>query len=71
MHEFNKVLDDLENIDIKMEEEDKALIILSALPKSFENFKDTILLGRQSSITPEEVQELNLHPDSENPETIP
>ncbi|KAL8526510.1 hypothetical protein ACS0TY_015638 [Phlomoides rotata] len=55
LDKFNKVLDDLENIDIKMEEEDKALILLSALPKSFKNFNDTILFGRQSSITLEEV----------------
>ncbi|KAL8537644.1 hypothetical protein ACS0TY_012681 [Phlomoides rotata] len=56
LNEFNKVLDDLENIDIMMEEEYKTLILLSALPKSFENFKDIILYGRQSSITLEEVQ---------------
>ncbi|KAL8549463.1 hypothetical protein ACS0TY_008341 [Phlomoides rotata] len=56
LDEFNKVLDDLENTDIKMEEKDKALIILSSLPKSFENFKDIILFGRQGSITLEEVQ---------------
>ncbi|KAL8513749.1 hypothetical protein ACS0TY_013017 [Phlomoides rotata] len=46
LDEFNKVLDDLENIDIKMEEEDKTHILLSTLPKSFENFKDIILFGR-------------------------
>ncbi|KAL8471904.1 hypothetical protein ACS0TY_029223 [Phlomoides rotata] len=56
LDEFSKILDDLENIDIKMEEEDKALIILSALPKSFENFKDTFLFGRQSLLTLEDVQ---------------
>ncbi|KAL8523239.1 hypothetical protein ACS0TY_013272 [Phlomoides rotata] len=55
LDEFNKILDNLENIDIKMEEEDKALIFLSALPKSFENFKDTFLFGRQSSLTLEDV----------------
>ncbi|KAL8511495.1 hypothetical protein ACS0TY_018048 [Phlomoides rotata] len=38
-----------------MEEEDKTLILLSALPKSFENFKDIILFRWQCTINPEEV----------------
>lgn len=56
LDEFNKILDDLENIEIKLAEEDKALIQLSALPKSFENFNDTILFGRQESVNLEDVQ---------------
>lgn len=39
-----------------LEEEDKALILLSTLPKSFENFKDTLLFGSRDTITLEEVQ---------------
>ena len=38
--EFNKIIDDLANIDVSLEEEDKALHLLCALPRSFENFKD-------------------------------
>lgn len=33
LEEFNKILDDLENTKVKMEEEDKAIILLNALPK--------------------------------------
>ncbi|KAL8512872.1 hypothetical protein ACS0TY_019134 [Phlomoides rotata] len=55
LDKFNKILDDLENIDIQMEEVGKSLFQLSALPKSFENFKDNILFGRQSTINLEEV----------------
>lgn len=54
--EFNKLIDDLENIEVQFTEEDKALILLSSLPKSFENFKDTLLFGSRQTITLEEVQ---------------
>jgi len=39
--EFNKILDDLENIEVHLEDEDKAILLLCALPRSFESFKDT------------------------------
>ena len=35
--DFNKILDDLENIEVKLEEEDKALLLMNSLPKSFEH----------------------------------
>jgi len=41
--EFNKIIDDLANIDVNLEGEDKALHLLCALPRSFKNFKDTML----------------------------
>jgi len=54
--EFNKILDDLANIEVNVEDEDKALLLLCSLPKSFEYFKDTILCGKEGSTTLEEVQ---------------
>ncbi|PON41343.1 Zinc finger, CCHC-type [Parasponia andersonii] len=53
---FNKIIDDLENIEIKLEDEDKALILLNALPKAYEHFKDAMLYGREQTITLDEVQ---------------
>jgi len=41
---FNNILDDLANIEVNMEDEDKALLLLCSLPKSFEHFKDTTAL---------------------------
>ncbi|XP_073224915.1 uncharacterized protein [Cicer arietinum] len=53
--DFNKILDDLENLEVKLDDEDKALILLRALPMSYEHFKDAIMFGREQTITLEEV----------------
>ncbi|KAL8480589.1 hypothetical protein ACS0TY_027220 [Phlomoides rotata] len=54
--DFNKLLDDLQNIEVQLDEEDKALLLLSSLPKSFDHFKDTLLFGSRDTITLEQVQ---------------
>ncbi|KAL8473495.1 hypothetical protein ACS0TY_030359 [Phlomoides rotata] len=46
---------DLENLDVRLENEDKALMLLNALPKSLEHFKDTLLFRRQGSMPFEDV----------------
>ncbi|RDX92511.1 hypothetical protein CR513_25347, partial [Mucuna pruriens] len=46
----NKILDDLENFEVKLEDEDKSLKLLSVLPSSYEHFKDVILFGRDQTI---------------------
>ena len=55
LEDFGKCVDDLENINEQIKDEDKALMLLNSLPKSYEQFKDAILLGRDSKITYEEV----------------
>ena len=54
--ELNKMLDDLENIEVQLEDVDKAILLLCALPRSFESFKDTMLYGKEGTVTLEEVQ---------------
>nr|KYP64673.1 Retrovirus-related Pol polyprotein from transposon TNT 1-94 [Cajanus cajan] len=54
--EFNKILDDLENIEVQLEDEDKALLLLNSLPRNYEHFKDAILYGKEQDITLDEVQ---------------
>ncbi|KAL8488520.1 hypothetical protein ACS0TY_024701 [Phlomoides rotata] len=47
---FNRYIDDLEDLDLKMEDDDKALMFLNALPKSLDNFKDYVLFGNQDGV---------------------
>ncbi|KAH9679839.1 hypothetical protein KPL71_026297 [Citrus sinensis] len=46
--EFNKLILYLENVNVMLEDEDRALILLSSLPDSYEHFVDTLLYGRQT-----------------------
>ncbi|GKC15501.1 retrotransposon protein, putative, ty1-copia subclass [Tanacetum coccineum] len=46
--EFNKIVLDLSNIEVKFEDKDLALLLLTSLPASFEHFLDTLLYGREA-----------------------
>ncbi|GJY58738.1 retrovirus-related pol polyprotein from transposon TNT 1-94 [Tanacetum coccineum] len=46
--EFNKIVLDLANIEVKFEDEDLALLLLTFLPASYEHFVDTLLYGREA-----------------------
>ncbi|KAL8523215.1 hypothetical protein ACS0TY_013255 [Phlomoides rotata] len=52
---FNRYIDDLEDLDVKLEDDDKALMLLNALPKSLDNFKDSVLFGNQDGVRYESV----------------
>ncbi|GJS07958.1 hypothetical protein Tco_0364754 [Tanacetum coccineum] len=54
INEFNKLILDLANIDIEIEDEDRRLMLLTSLPSSYENFVETLLYGRES-LTMEDV----------------
>ena len=46
---------DLESLDIKVEDEDKTIILLNSLPKSLKYFKETLKYGRDA-ITFDDIQ---------------
>nr|GEU48166.1 retrovirus-related Pol polyprotein from transposon TNT 1-94 [Tanacetum cinerariifolium] len=58
--EFNKIVLDLENIKVKFEDEDLALLLLTSLPASFEHFVDTLLYGREALTLRDVMATLNL-----------
>lgn len=47
LDEFNKIILDLANIDIIIDEEDRSIMLLSSLDTSYANFKITILYGKE------------------------
>ena len=55
LERFNAILLDLHNIDIKIEDEDAALMLLVSLPDSYENFRESMTNGKDS-ISLEEVR---------------
>ncbi|GJS19185.1 hypothetical protein Tco_0447817 [Tanacetum coccineum] len=58
--EFNKLILDITNIDIEIEDEDWALMILMSLTSSYENFIGTLLYGRESLTIENVLTTLNL-----------
>ena len=52
---LNSILLDLRNIDVKVEDEDAALILLVSLPNSYENFVQSFI-GSKDTVSLEEVR---------------
>jgi hypothetical protein len=52
---LNKIIDDLVNIEVTLDDKDKALLLLCALPIPFNNFKGAALYEKQVIITLDEV----------------
>jgi len=44
--EFNKMVDDLVNIEVEIEDVNKSILLLYVLPRSFKHFKETLLYGK-------------------------
>ena len=48
IEEFNSIVTDVENVDIKIDDYDQAVQLLFALPPSYKHFRETLLYGRES-----------------------
>jgi len=46
LDEFNKVMMELDSLEVKIEEKDKALLFLASLASSFDNITTTLLFGK-------------------------
>ncbi|CAM8961497.1 unnamed protein product [Rhodiola kirilowii] len=55
LDQLNSILLDLRNIDVKVDDEDAALILLVSLPMSYENFVESFIAGKDS-LSPEDVR---------------
>ncbi|KAJ8648884.1 hypothetical protein MRB53_001907 [Persea americana] len=49
LDDFNKIIVDLMNIDVKIDDEDKALLLLNSLPDSYDHFTHT-LINRKTEV---------------------
>ncbi|GJW68955.1 hypothetical protein Tco_0123379 [Tanacetum coccineum] len=56
---FNKLIGDLANIDVDIDDEDQALMLLTSLPSSYDNFVETLLYGRESLTLEDVLSSLN------------
>ncbi|KAK9054827.1 hypothetical protein SSX86_025906 [Deinandra increscens subsp. villosa] len=57
--EFNKIVLDLDNIEVEIDDEDKAILFLSSLPQSYEHFVETLMYGRDSLSMEEVLSAIN------------
>lgn len=46
--EFNSIVTELHNIDVKIDDEDQILLQLVSLPPSFKHFRDTVIYDRET-----------------------
>ncbi|GJZ67969.1 retrovirus-related pol polyprotein from transposon TNT 1-94 [Tanacetum coccineum] len=58
--EFNKIILDIANIEVKFEDEYLALLLLASLSASYEHFADTLLYGREALTLEDVMAALNL-----------
>ena len=53
--EFNTIVMDLENIDISIDDEDKAVLLIVSLPSNYKHFKEIMLYGNNDTLASEDV----------------
>ena len=58
---FNRCINDLLRVEVKYEEEDKALLLLRSLPASFKHFRTTLMFGKETLRFEEVVQDIISH----------
>ncbi|KAJ8625128.1 hypothetical protein MRB53_033658 [Persea americana] len=49
LDDFNKIIADLMNIDVKIDDDDKALLLLNSIPDSYDHFTHT-LINRKTEV---------------------
>nr|TKS05878.1 hypothetical protein D5086_0000128830 [Populus alba] len=47
LNDFNKMIVDMKNLDVEINDEDKALLLLNSLPNTYEHLVTTLLYGKE------------------------
>ncbi|MFQ6631422.1 hypothetical protein Gotur_009337 [Gossypium turneri] len=45
--QFITLLNDLRNVEVKIKDEDQAMLLLCSLPSSYKSFRETLIYGRE------------------------
>ena len=61
--EFSLIINDLDKIELKIEDEDQSLLLLCFLPSSYKSFRKAIIYGGKSTINVNEFKEHLLNKD--------
>jgi hypothetical protein len=56
LNEFNSIIVDLENLDVKINDEDKSILSVVSLLPYFKHFKEIMLYGNHTSLSFENVK---------------
>ena len=55
------IINELDKLDVKIEDEDQTLLLLCSLPSSFKSFSEVIIYGGKSTIKVKEIKEVKEH----------
>ena len=67
---FFSIINNLDKIEVKIEDDDQALLLLCFLPSSYKKFRETIIYGGKSTIKIKEVKEHLLNKDKSDKQLI-
>jgi hypothetical protein len=56
LNEFNSIIVDLESLDVKIDDEYKAILLVVLLPPYFKHFKEIVFYGNHTSLSFENVK---------------
>jgi hypothetical protein len=51
LNKFNSIIVDLESLDVNIDDEDKAILLVFSLPPSFKHFKEIMLYSNHTSLS--------------------